>query len=335
MSDIPTVRLGSLLGYSRLGYGCASLMARTGRRESLRLLEAAFDAGITHFDVARAYGYGEAESVVGEFIARRRDSVTVTTKLGIQPPRRTPLLRAAKAAARRVAVLSPGTRSLMRRRAGAMVAHGRFGLDEARASFERSLRELGTDHVDVLLLHDPRPEDVTDELEAFADECVRSGRARAVGVASGRSETAAIAAASKLLARVVQMPDSALEPDTPPAAAPAAEAIVTHSVLAPVLGAAFERLDDDHTARVWAERLGSDPRAPGVVARLALAAALRRNRWGPVLVSSRDEAHIRSNVATACEPPAGELIDTFEELLASAAQQPVDTQARDLDRTPA
>ena len=39
---------------------------------SLRLLEAAYDAGIRHFDVAPMYGYGEAESCLGEFRARHQ-----------------------------------------------------------------------------------------------------------------------------------------------------------------------------------------------------------------------------------------------------------------------
>ena len=46
---------------TRLGYGCSSIMGALGRRQSLRLLEAAYDAGIRHFDVAPMYGYGEAE----------------------------------------------------------------------------------------------------------------------------------------------------------------------------------------------------------------------------------------------------------------------------------
>src|SRR3954447_9867374 len=55
------------------------------RSSSLRLLETAFDAGITHFDVARSYGYYEAEPVLGEMIIARRDQVTMS-KAGILPP---------------------------------------------------------------------------------------------------------------------------------------------------------------------------------------------------------------------------------------------------------
>ena len=60
---------GSELRLSRLGFGTAGLMARLGRRESVRLVEIAHDSGITHFDTARAYGYGEAESALGDFLA--------------------------------------------------------------------------------------------------------------------------------------------------------------------------------------------------------------------------------------------------------------------------
>jgi D-threo-aldose 1-dehydrogenase len=41
---------------TRLGYGCSSLMGAMGRKESLAMLECAFDAGVRHFDVAPMYG---------------------------------------------------------------------------------------------------------------------------------------------------------------------------------------------------------------------------------------------------------------------------------------
>jgi aryl-alcohol dehydrogenase-like predicted oxidoreductase len=73
---------------TQLGYGCPSLMGAMGRAESLAVLEAAFDAGSCHFDVAPMAGYGQAESCFGEFLARHRgqairDEVTITTKYGI------------------------------------------------------------------------------------------------------------------------------------------------------------------------------------------------------------------------------------------------------------
>ena len=65
---------------TRLGFGCGSIMGAMSGRDSLALLEAAYDAGIRHFDVAPRYGYGEAESCLGEFLQRHRGQVTVTTK---------------------------------------------------------------------------------------------------------------------------------------------------------------------------------------------------------------------------------------------------------------
>src|SRR3954470_5130549 len=120
-------RAGALPPGGPLGCGCPGLMGRIDRSGSVRLLETAFDAGVTHFDVARSYGYGEAESAVGEFLARHRGGVTITTKLGIAPPRRTPALRAARGAARRLAQATPRLRPLLRAGASRMVDEGRFG----------------------------------------------------------------------------------------------------------------------------------------------------------------------------------------------------------------
>ena len=52
----------------QVGFGCSALLGRTGRTESLRALAAAWDEGIRFFDIARSYGYGEAEALLGEFL---------------------------------------------------------------------------------------------------------------------------------------------------------------------------------------------------------------------------------------------------------------------------
>ena len=63
---------------SRLGFGCAFLEADTAY-----LLDAAYDAGIRHFDVARSYGRGLNEALLGKFLSRHSDA-TVTTKFGFK-----------------------------------------------------------------------------------------------------------------------------------------------------------------------------------------------------------------------------------------------------------
>ena len=108
-----------------LGFGCSSL-ASVGEKKALQLLGTAFDAGVRHFDVARYYGYGEAESLLGAFVKSRRSEVTITTKFGIEPPRRTNALRLAMQAGRKVAEFVPAVRGFLRRRAQGLVKGGAF-----------------------------------------------------------------------------------------------------------------------------------------------------------------------------------------------------------------
>src|ERR1043166_773860 len=77
-----------------LGFGCSSLVS-SGATNARRLLDTAFDGGVRHFDVARYYGYGEAEGALGDFAAAHRAQITITTKFGIEPPRPTGTLRVA------------------------------------------------------------------------------------------------------------------------------------------------------------------------------------------------------------------------------------------------
>lgn len=51
--------------------------------ESLRTLSAALDAGINLIDTAPAYGWGHSERLVGKAVAGRRDDVILATKCGL------------------------------------------------------------------------------------------------------------------------------------------------------------------------------------------------------------------------------------------------------------
>src|ERR1700677_4941488 len=104
---------------SLLGFGCGSVLGRVGRGPSLRAMHAAWDAGITLFDTARSYGYGDAEQVLGEFLRGKRDRAIVATKFGITPQNPGRLKRTAVPIARAIMNLKiPAVRNL-RRRGGA------------------------------------------------------------------------------------------------------------------------------------------------------------------------------------------------------------------------
>jgi hypothetical protein len=278
---------GSSLTLSRLGFGTAGLAARLGRRESVRLLEVAHDSGITHFDTARAYGYGEAEAALGDFLAGRRDEVTVTTKLGMLPPPRSRALQGAKAVGRVGARVVPALRPLLRRGGQSLAKSGAFEPAAARASLETSLRELRVDTVDLLLLHECRPEDLeTEGLLEFLEQAVAEGKVRAFGIGTDRASTAAIVAGWPEFAPVVQVRQTAADPALD---LPDGVGLITHSAVVPLVEPVSERARSEGWSRE-------------TVGRLLLAGALRANPAGAVLFSSTDEGRIRANAALADEP---------------------------------
>lgn len=290
---------GTELVPSRLAFGSALLMGKLGRRESLRLLEVAHESGITHFDTARAYGYGEAESALGQFLSGRRDGVTVTTKLGIAPPPGSRGLNVAKSLGRAAARGVPVLRRFMRKGAELLSQGGRFDPPDARRSLETSLRELGTDYVDVLLLHECRPADLeTEGLLDFLHEAVREGKVRYFGVATDSDSTRAILTDRPQFAQVAQLANNAVAPALPRLPRLDRTAVITHSAV----GAPLERLTgllhDPQRRERWSRALGVDPR-PEVMGRMLLAYALDSNPGGVVLFASTDAGRIRSNAALA------------------------------------
>jgi len=130
-----------------IGFGCSAL-SNGGEKQALRLLGAAFDAGVRHFDVARYYGYGESEGFLGTFAKSRRAEVTITTKFAIEPPPRSNALRLAMQAGRRLVQLVPAARGFLQRRAQGLVKSAAFSVKDAQASLETSLHELRTDYID-------------------------------------------------------------------------------------------------------------------------------------------------------------------------------------------
>ena len=78
------IELGSSgLRTPQIGFGCSALLGRSGRSDSLKALGVAWDEGVRFFDTARAYGYGESEGLLGEFLRGRRDQAVIATKFGI------------------------------------------------------------------------------------------------------------------------------------------------------------------------------------------------------------------------------------------------------------
>ena len=287
----------------RLGFGCSSIMGRVGRRASLDALARAFDGGVTYFDVARSYGYGNAEKVVGEFLRGRRDRCVVATKVGIEPSIPSyatgimlPVLRALTSRVPRLQALSARRGERL-----SGVSKGHFDPQFFRQSLDTSLSELGTDYVDLLLLHEVAEGDLqNDELLRLLQTTVESGRARAIGIATSSSQSLRILDhRDGILA--VQVPSHVGEP-CPPSLIEKAPFLLTHTAMG---------LDEAGRAHLAATLDGSPDLAgqlkqedfltasPGVVLpELLLAWALVSNPAGITLCGMLKPEHVASNLST-------------------------------------
>lgn len=288
---------------SRLGFGCSALVGGRTPQEAQRLLDTALDAGITHFDVARVYGTGDAEAALGRFAARHRGEITIATKFGIDP---LPPSRGVDVAKRMVRFATRRSRRLLgavRRHAPNTVKRGLFTGEKARASLEVSLRELGSDHVDLFLLHDCGAADWErgDVLEAL-DELRASGRIHAFGPATEPEEVRRIASGAGRAPDVVQFEADLLATHV---AATAGSALpITHGGFRGLLEPVTRLLERDRGAAArWSRIVGADLSAPGTVAGMLFAGALRANPDGIVLFSSGDAERIRRNAEIARDEP--------------------------------
>jgi len=283
---------------SRLGFGCGGVMGRVGRGQSLRAIAAALDGGITHFDVARLYGYGEAEALVGEALRGKRDKVVIASKFGLTATRAAGALRALKPLAQRLAASVPGARSVMRSLVGvATQPADRFSVASARVSLDQSLAALKTDYLDILFLHDCAAGDLSDELADFLDDQVAAGKVCAWGVASDFNAVASLYAKNgdRLL---YQFPNGLSAPNADSLSV-GDRRFICHS---PFAGSAC-------VAAALAGNVSG-----GDVHRAMLSYAMKAPNVAVVLCSMLDEAHLHANLDAAARRRFGD-----EELAAFAA----------------
>jgi D-threo-aldose 1-dehydrogenase len=128
-----------VLELTRLGFGGAplgNLFTAVAEDDARRAVDAAYAAGIRYFDTAPLYGHGLSELRLGEALrGRPRASFVLSTKVGrvLEPG------RAERSAYVDVPPCGP---------------RFDYSYDGALRSVEASLRRLGLDRVDILLIHD-------------------------------------------------------------------------------------------------------------------------------------------------------------------------------------
>jgi aryl-alcohol dehydrogenase-like predicted oxidoreductase len=144
---------------SRLGFGTGTFgKAQQGQISAMYKVDQALankmvgyllDSGINYFNTADAYALGESELILGRAIGKHRDEVVLSTKVGC--------------------------------RSGAAIGDAGLSRRHIIHSAENSLKRLGTDWIDVYLLHQLDANTPLEETLEALNDLVRSGKVRYVG----------------------------------------------------------------------------------------------------------------------------------------------------------
>ena len=140
-----------------LGLGCSrigSLGNPVPMRDIRALLERALELGVNLFDTADIYGQGDSEREIGRLLAGRRDRAFVVTKVGKRFSRKMRLMRPFKPLLKPLLARAKSAKSAVVGQRDANLATD-FSPEHVTAAAEASLRRLGFDSVDALLLHSP------------------------------------------------------------------------------------------------------------------------------------------------------------------------------------
>ena len=158
-----------ILGLGTWGMGGRETPDKARDSDTVTTIRMAVELGLTHIDTAEYYGAGHAEELVGEAIdGMDREKLFITTK----------------------------------------VWHNHLHRDDLLRSMRESLKRLGSDYVDLYLVHWPNPDVPLKETMGAMEECLREGHTRFIGVSNFSAQLMEEAQrnlrASKLVANQVQ-----------------------------------------------------------------------------------------------------------------------------------
>ena len=249
---VPAIALRTGGAMPVLGLGTWHMGERRDRRErEIAALKAGIELGVTLIDTAEMYGEGEAEKIVGEAIAGRREQMFLVSK--VYPHN----------ASRRGAV----------------------------AACKRSLKRLGTDHIDLYLLHWRGDVPLAETIAAF-QALQADGSIGAWGVSnfdgSDIEELLALRGGDQCAANQVlyHLGARGIEWDLVPLCRGAGIALMAYSPLDQ------GRLLRERALQAIAARIGATP------AQVALSWLLRQ-RDVAVIPKAADIAHVHDNLSAA------------------------------------
>ncbi|MFE2167390.1 aldo/keto reductase [Streptomyces sp. NPDC059447] len=153
---------GLNVGVEGLGLmGMSAFYGATDETEALATIDRALELGVTLLDTAEGYGPFVNEQLLGKALAGRRDAAVVATKTGVE-------------------FTDDGT------------FRGHNGTPEyIRRAADRSLRHLGTDHIDLYYLHRVDPNVPIEESVGAMAELVAAGKVGHIGISEASAATIA------------------------------------------------------------------------------------------------------------------------------------------------
>jgi aryl-alcohol dehydrogenase (NADP+) len=149
----------SALKVSPLCLGAMMFGGEADEATSTRIIDKAFEQGVNFIDTADAYHGGRSEQVVGRAIAPQRDSWVVATKFGY-----------------------PTHPATMQHRPNEQGQSRKWIMQ----TVENSLRNLGTDYIDVLYFHRALADAPLEEAMRTIGDLIRQGKIRYYGVSNFR-----------------------------------------------------------------------------------------------------------------------------------------------------
>lgn len=159
---LPLRRLGSL-EVSALGAGCMNFVQtyspRPGKQEAIRVLHAAYEQGVSFFDVAQSYGPFTGEELVGEVISPFRDKIILATKFGHE---------------------YSNDRKWVRLNSRP---------EYIRKMTEESLRRLRTDYIDLYYQHRVDTQVPIEEVAGTVKDLIKEGKVRHLGLSEAGEAT--------------------------------------------------------------------------------------------------------------------------------------------------
>jgi len=155
--------LGNDLKVSAMGFGCLDLGqeygSSIGNKESIGLIRAAYEKGVTFFDTAESFGHHQNEITLGEAVAPFRDKVVIATKFGFD--------------------IWPGDTFQGVNSRPEMI----------REVVEEALKRLNTDYIDMLYQQRVDPNVPIEEVAATVKQLIKEGKVKHFGLSEAGAAT--------------------------------------------------------------------------------------------------------------------------------------------------